>query len=61
MLTYNVQWRFMPHRDDEKRDSLTDELQQQLASAASSKKPTETRLTPDQLQEVGWLTWGPPN
>lgn len=31
---------------------MTEELQQQLASAASSKKPTDTKLSPEQLQEV---------
>jgi hypothetical protein len=42
-------------RDDKQQPGpgdLTDELQQQLFSATSSKSSTETKLTPEQLDEV---------
>lgn len=42
-----------PCREDGKPENVTEEIQQQLASAATSKKPTDTRLSPEQLKEVG--------
>jgi hypothetical protein len=40
------------YREDGKPENVTEELQQQLASASTTKSPTDTKLSEQQLQEV---------